>query len=140
MEANRKAIKITKQQARVLTLLFKFRFVTATSLSKVLGIRSDTTYKLLEALVKIKLVVKVYEDTYRIDRKPAYYYLNKTGVTTVRNIMDVKESTVHALYGNDKATDTFIEHCLTTLNCYTTLKQSVPVNTDIFTNVEAVSP
>lgn len=136
MGASRKAIKITQQQARVLTLLFKFRYVTANTLSKVLGIRSDNTYKVLENLVKTNLVTKVYEKTYRIDRKPAYYYLNKQGVSTVRNIMYVKESAVHALYKNDVASDTFVEHCLTALSCYNALKQSLPENTDIFTKSE----
>jgi hypothetical protein len=136
MEASSKAVKLTRQQARVLTLLFKFRFVTATSLSKVLSLRSDNTYKVLEALVNLKQVIKVYEPSYRIDRRPAYYYLSKTGVTTVRKIMDVDESVVHTLYENHKASDPFIEHCLTATNFYTTLKSTLPTHTDLFTKSE----
>jgi predicted ArsR family transcriptional regulator len=93
--------KLTGQQQRILKLLFKFRFVSAGLLAMVMGIRREGVYQVLEQLVSKKLVAKVYKTEYRIDRKPAYYYLNKSGVTTVRKLMDVKESVVHALYKND---------------------------------------
>ncbi len=136
MEADNTAIKITKQQTRFLKLLYKFRFINAPLLGQVLGIRSDTTYKVLESLVKLKLVTKVYEKAYRIERKPAYYYLNKKGVTAVRAILDVKESVIHALYGNDTASKEFIEHCQVVLAYYAVLKPTLPKDTDIFTKSE----
>ena len=55
-------------------------------------------YPVIESLVSRKLVTKVYEPTYRIDRRPAYYYLSKQGVTTLRRIMEFTESFVHAQY------------------------------------------
>lgn len=136
MEAENTAISLTKQQTRFLKLLYKFRFINAPFLGQVLGIRSDTAYKVLEKLVKLKLVTKVYDQAYRIDRIPAYYFLNNRGVTTVRAILDVKESVVHALYGNNKASKDFIEHCQVVLSCYSTLKPTLPADTDIFTRTE----
>jgi hypothetical protein len=78
----------------------------------------------------------VYDKAYRIDRIPAYYFLNNKGVTTVRAILEVKESVVHALYSNSKASKDFIEHCQVVLACYATLKHTLPAETDIFTKTE----
>ena len=128
--------KLSGQQQRVLKLLFKFRFVSAWLLADVMGIRRASVYEVLEQLVVKELVIKVYEDVFRIDRKPAYYYLNKAGVTTVRKLMDVKESAVHALYKNDEATDEFIDHCLVVTACYVSILRFLPEGSDIFTRAE----
>lgn len=131
-----KEVKLTNQQQRVLKLLFKFRFVSAGLLGLVMGIRRVSVYEVLENLVGRGLATKVYKNEYRIHGKPAYYYLNKTGVTTVRKLMDVKESVVHALYKNEEATDEFIEHCLKLTQLYTAIMPSLPDNSDIFTRTE----
>lgn len=131
-----KAIKLTKQQARFLKLLYKFRFVNTPLLTNMIGIRRESVYEVLEYLVKQELVIKVYKPEWRIDRKPAYYYLNKKGVTTVRALLDVKESVVHALYKNDQATPDFITHCQTLLAVHNALKPQLPPDTDIFTKTE----
>lgn len=136
MEAKGESIKLTPQQQRVLKLLFKFRFVSAQSLAIVMGIRRASVYEVLEYLVKQELVTKVYKSEWRIDRRPAYYYLTKSGVTTVRKIMNVKESVVHALYKNEEATDEFIEHCLKLTQLYTAITPSLPDNSEIFTRTE----
>lgn len=129
-------VKLTNQQQRVLKLLFKFRFVSAGLLGVVMGIRRVSVYEVLESLVGKGLVTKVYKNEYRIRGKSAYYYLNKPGVTTVRKLMDVKESTVHALYKNEEASDEFIEHCLKLTQLYTSIIQSLPDSSDIFTRSE----
>lgn len=128
--------KITGQQQRVLQLLFKFRFVSTVSLAMVMGIRKASTYEVLEQLVAKGLVTKVYKPEYRIDRRPGYYYLNKAGVTTVRKLMDVKESVVHALYKNDKMTDDFILHCMKITDCYVGIMKHLPEGSDIFSKSE----
>lgn len=127
---------LSNQQQRVLKLLFKFRFISAQSLGQVMGISRPGAYQALESLVEKELVEKVYKEDYRIDRKPAYYYLNKSGVTTVRKLLDVKESVVHALYKNEEATDEFIEHCLKLTQLHTAIMPSLPDNSDIFTKTE----
>jgi hypothetical protein len=136
MNSTEKTIKLTQQQQRILKLLFKFRFVSAKLLAQVLGIRADSTYEVLEHLVASDLVVKVYEKHYRIDRKPAYYYLSKPGVTIVRGLLDVRESAVHALYKNDTASAEFVEHSLDVLACYPAIRRNVPEGSDLFTRAE----
>lgn len=136
MGASQKEVKLTVQQQRVLKLLFKFRYVSAQLLGQVMGIRRVSAYEVLEKLISNGLATKVYKNEYRIYGKPAYYYLNKTGVTTVRKLMDVKESAVHALYKNEEATEEFIEHCLKLTQLYASIMPSLPENSDIFTKTE----
>ncbi|SRR6266496_361303 len=136
MEASEQEIKLSSQQQRILKLLFKFRFISAQLLAQVMGISRPGVYQALESLVEKELVSKVYENEFRIDRKPAYYFLNKQGVTAVRKLMGVKESVVHTLYKNDIATPEFIEHCLVTAYCYAAISRYLPADTDIFTKSE----
>jgi predicted transcriptional regulator len=136
MSVSDKEVKLTVQQQRVLKLLFKFRFVSSQLLGQVMGIHRVSVYEVLEKLVGKGLVTKVYKNEYRIHGKPAYYYLNKSGVTTVRKLMDVKEPAVHALYKNEEATDEFIEHCLKLTGLYTAIMPSLPDNSDLFTRTE----
>jgi len=136
MNSAEKTIKLSQQQQRILKLLFKFRFVSAKLLAQVLGIRADSTYEVLERLVASDLVVKVYEKHYRIDRKPAYYYLSKPGVTIVRGLLDVRESAIHALYKNDTASNEFVEHSLDVLACYPAIRQNASEGSDLFTRAE----
>ena len=135
-EVSKKIVKLTGQQQRVIKLLFKFRFVSALGLAQVMGISRPGVYQVLEVLVSKGLVDKVYAEDYRIDRKPAYYYLNKAGVTTVSKLMEVKESAVQALYKNNEATDEYITHCLTVTACYVSILHSLHEGTDIFTKAE----
>lgn len=136
MSGNDKGQKLTGQQQRVLKLLFKFRFVSAGLLADVMGIRRVSVYEVLEQLVSKQLVTKVYEPKFRIDRKPAYYYLNKNGVTAVRKLMDVKESVVHALYKNDEMTDDFVSHSMKLIQCYTAIVKHLPKDSAIFSKTE----
>lgn len=136
MSSDENGQKLTGQQQRILKLLFKFRFVSAGLLADVMGIRREGVYQVLEQLVGKKLVTKVYKSEYRIDRKPAYYYLNKSGVTAVRKLMGAKESAVHALYKNDEMTDDFVSHSMTLMQCYVSIMKYLPEGSDIFSKTE----
>jgi hypothetical protein len=62
--------------------------------------------------------------------------LNKTGVTAVRKLMDVKESVVHALYKNDEMTNDFVNHSLKLIQCYVAIMKYLPEATNIFSKTE----
>ena len=136
MGIDNKTIRISNQQQRALKLLFKFRFISTQLLANIMGIGRRSTYEVLEILVSKGYVDKVYEKDYRYAKKPAYYYLNKAGVTAVRKLLGVNESVVHALYKNDKVTDEFIERCLNVAAIYTALNPTLPKETQIFTRTE----
>jgi hypothetical protein len=110
--------------------------VSAGLLADVMGIRRASVYEVLEQLVGKKLVTKVYKSEFRIDRRPAYYYLDKPGVTLVRKIMDVKEPVVHVLYKNDEMTDDFISHSMKLTQCHSAIMKFLPKGSDIFSKTE----
>ena len=136
MESNEKDIKLTKHRQRILLFLFKFRFVSARLLAIAMHEERTRVYRALEYLVAKGLVTKVYDSSFRIDRKPAYYYLSTAGVTKVRHIMDVDKPVVHPLYKNDTVSQEFIEHCLQTIDVFNTLRDRLPEDTGISSKSE----
>lgn len=136
MEASEATVKLTAGQQRVLKLLFKFRFVSAQGLASVKGIRRRSVYEVLEYLVSKELVEKVYKEEWRLLGRSAYYYLSKPGVTTVRKLLDVKESVVNSHYKNASASEENIDHSLTVLGCYTMLLPYLPKDTKMFAKAE----
>lgn len=128
--------QLTKQQQRLLTLVYKFRFITTPLLAKLLSIRKDTAYELLQILHTLELLDRVYEQSWRIDRKPAYYYLSKQGVTTVKKLLELQDRAVNSLYNDHKASQEFIQECFNNLECYISIKQKLPDNTVIRTKTE----
>lgn len=128
--------QLTKQQQRLLTLVYKFRFITTPLLAKLLSIRKDTAYESLQTLHELELLNRVYEQSWRIDRKPAYYYLSKQGVTTVKKLLELQDRAVNSLYNDHKASQEFIQECFNNLECYISIKQKLPDNTVIRTKTE----
>lgn len=136
MKVTAETEQLTAQQQRILKLLFKFRFVSAPLLAQVMGIHRFSVYEVLEYLVSKELVIKVYDESYRIDRKQAYYYLSKSGVSTVRRLLDVKESVVNALYKNANATEDYIKHSMQVMKIYIAISTTLPKDTQLFTKTE----
>lgn len=136
MVVKKEDLKLAPGQQNVLKLLFKFRFISTQLLADVLMINRKNAYNTLEQLIEKGLVDKVYEKDFRYAKKPAYYYLNKLGVTTVRKLMNVTGSTVNPQYRNGNATEELIYHCLTTAACYNAIDHMLPDKTTILTKAE----
>lgn len=128
--------QLTKQQQRLLKLVYKFRFITAPLLAKLLSIRHDTAFNALQSLYKLELLERRYEQSWRIDRRPAYYYLSKKGVTTVKKLLELKDGGVNSLYHDAKVGPEFIQGCFNNLACYIAIKQDLPAETAIRTKTE----
>lgn len=129
-------IKLSKQQQRILLLVYKFRFVNTILLSKLLNIRRYSVYEVLEILVEKELLVKVHNKSWRIDRRPAYYYLSKKGVTTVKKLLEVEDRAVNTIYNDSRATPDFVQECLNILACYIAIKKLLPPTTVLRTRTE----
>lgn len=128
--------KLTKQQTKVLGLIYTFRFVTAPLLADVLRIRRYSIYEVLETLVAKDQLVKVYDSSWKIDRKPALYYLSKQGATTVRKLLDLPPQAINSIYQDHRASQDFITECLNTIACYSALSRKLPDGTIIRTRTE----
>lgn len=129
-------LRLTNQQQRLLKLVYKFRFITAPLLAKLLTIRHDTTYDSLRTLHRLELLERVYKESWRIDRRPAYYYLSKKGVTTVKKLLELDDNAVNSLYSDSKASPDFIQECFNNLACYIAIKKDLPTDSVIRTKTE----
>ena len=72
--------KISSSQTSILHTLLKYRFLTTDLLADLLHKDRSTIYERLAVLVDQGYVAKRYSNTYRIDRRPATYYLAPAGI------------------------------------------------------------
>lgn len=71
---------ISTSQLLILDMLHKYRFLTSDLLAALLHKDRSTIYERLAVLVEQEYVTKKYNSTYRIDRRPAAYYLAPAGI------------------------------------------------------------
>ncbi|MFO0970750.1 MAG: hypothetical protein U0520_00150 [Candidatus Saccharimonadales bacterium] len=72
--------KISSSQTSILHTLLKYRFLTTDLLADLLHKDRSTIYERLAVLVDQGYAAKKYSNTYRIDRRPATYYLAPAGI------------------------------------------------------------
>lgn len=72
--------KISRSQASLLHALLKYRFLTTDLLADLRDKDRSTIYERLSVLVDQGYVAKKYNNSYRIDRRPATYYLAPAGI------------------------------------------------------------
>ena len=78
--------KISGSQTKLLKVLLKYRFLTSDLLAQLTGKDISTIYERLAVLVDQGYVAKKYNSTYRIDRRPASYYLAPAGIRYLKSL------------------------------------------------------
>jgi hypothetical protein len=74
--ATQKTKQVTNKQLAVLKLLYRFRFETTDLLARALELKDGRyIHTRLEALVSQEYIGKNYDSSYKLDGKPATYYL-----------------------------------------------------------------
>lgn len=128
---------LNSNQDRLLKLLFKFRFISVSLLAEIVGKDRSTIYESLYVLEKQGYIAKRYNKTYRLQLRPAEYYLANTGIRYLRDNTDISHTTLRNLYKNKSADDTLINNCLEATTIYLKLRDIYPNTFDIFTRTEA---
>ena len=119
--------KLNNDQQAILTLLLQFRFITKQSLTKLYA--SDRpgmdTYRKLQVLEKRGLIAKRYDTSYRLQGKPAAYYLLPEGARKIQSCRQGAESKalIKAIYKDKSVSEQFIEECLTIFNIFVALRE-----------------
>lgn len=98
--------KISPSQTRILQALLKYRFLTTDLLADLVKKDRSTVYERLAVLVDQKYVVKKYDSSYRINRRPATYYLAPAGIRYLKSL-GVERTQIH--YKNKDFTETQID-------------------------------
>lgn len=127
---------LSNHQLQLLKQLYKFRHVTAPLLATINHTRTETTHNALSVLLDQELLSRKYDSSYRIDRKPAVYYLAAKGIGILRTQTNIDVRSLHAMYSNKNSSDAFIQHNLSVLHCYAHFQSIYADNFGIFTRSE----
>lgn len=113
--------QLNSDQITVLTLLYKFRFSSGELTANYLGKKRATdVYRRLRILEDQGLIAKRYEPSYRLQGKPAAYYLLPAGARKLQEASN-KEINIKAIYKDNTVSEQFIGHCLDILAVYNQL-------------------
>jgi DNA-binding MarR family transcriptional regulator len=93
------------KQLEILRLFYRFRFLTSTHIASILNLPITKINQRLKILSEHDYIDRHYTKQYKIDRRPAEYYLLNDGVAALKQYMSDKcdSKVLHSIY-NDKIT------------------------------------
>lgn len=117
-------------------LIYKFRFITIPLLTNYKNLKSNSLQRNLDILLKEKYVYKRFDLTYKIDRKPAVYWLTAKGVAVFKDDPRFNPGVLHSYYKNKSLSDEFIQHNIDTFTVYNSIKHTYKDKFEMFTRQE----
>lgn len=125
---------LNPKQLDILYLLYKFRFITGELVAKQNHqANAQYTNVRLKILHLQNYIGRNYDSSYRIERRPASYYLLPRGLAVLRATPNAKASVIRSIYHDKIASDTFITHSLAIFGLYESFKQTYGVRLAFFT-------
>ena len=122
--------KLNEEQVEVLQLLWRFRFASNEQIAKYQQKpNSKAVQKRLKILEDQDFIAKRYDKSYKLQGKPAAYYLTPNGARTLaihKPRKDDEPTNIKRIYKDKEASEGFIEHCKNVLDIYLTLKALYP--------------
>ena len=118
----------TSKQLAVLKLLYRFRFGTTDLLARALELKDGRyIHTRLEALVNQEYIGKNYDSTYKLEGKPATYYLLPKAFKALKQQhkvtgKELSEKTLRNAYKDKEASDEFIARKLAVFTIYSKLR------------------
>jgi hypothetical protein len=134
--------KLNTEQIEVLELLYKFRFGSNDLTAQYFGKKDRSfVFKRLSILLDQGFIAKRFDSSYRIQGKPAAYYLLPAGARKLqehRNPED-EEVNIKSIYKDKSISETFIQHSLNIFAAYNQLKAHYGDSLDFFTKSDLTS-
>lgn len=131
---------LKKEQIEVLGLLYRFRFASSELIAHYFGKKSGVfVYKRLKILQEQGFIGKRFDSSYRIQGKPASYYLLPKGARKLQEHRENLESNIPVLYKEKTVSETFVQHNMDILAAYNQLKKFYGPNLKFFTKSELKS-
>lgn len=118
-------LPLNNNQIQVLELLYKFRFGSSDIIAHYFGKPSGAfVFKRMKILEDQGYVARRYDGSYRIQGKPAAYYLLPDGARKLQEDKKVEESKnrIKAIYKDKTVSEQFIQECLDIFSIYTALR------------------
>lgn len=128
---------LNTHQLAILNTLYKFRFTTASLLADNQQAKHTRVISnRLKILVDQGYVGMNYDGSYKIQGKPATYYLATDGVKYLRKQPYTQESALRSIYQDKRAKDSQIQHRLNVFKTYIAIKQQYPDRFKFYSKTE----
>ncbi|MBQ68779.1 hypothetical protein CL689_01810 [Candidatus Saccharibacteria bacterium] len=127
---------LNAKQLHILTLLYKFRYATIPLLTSYKNLKSNSLQRTLDILLEKEYIGRKFEPVFKIDRKPAIYYLSTKGIALLKDDPRFDPNVLHSYYKNKSISTAFMQHSIDTLAVFNALKRSYGDTYQIFTKQE----
>lgn len=128
--------QLNQLQTELLQVLYKFRFGTAQLLSYYQEQSLRYTNVRLKILLEQKLIGRNYDSSYRINHRPATYYLLPGAIRLLKTNPELDPKGLHLQYYNRTAKAVFVNHCLRLFRLYLKLDSFYGEDMECFTASE----
>lgn len=127
--------KLNSEQLEVLELLYKFRFASNDLIAKYFGKKDRSfVFKRLSILLEQGLIGKRFDSSYRLQGKPAAYYLTPAGARLLQGQREPGGAiNIKAIYKDKTVSEQFVRQCLDLLVIYIRLKDQYGERLKFFT-------
>jgi hypothetical protein len=118
----------TAKQLEILRLFYRFRFLTSNQLIIMLNLKRTNPNQIHQRLTKLlanKYIDRNYNSQYKIDRRPAEYFLLEDGIKALKKYQADKcnDKVLHNIYSDKKAQPSSIAHYLRVGSIYCCLRE-----------------
>lgn len=129
-------INLNDNQIHILQLIYKFRFVTVPLLTEHRQVDRAATKRTLKILLDREYIGRRYDKSYKLQGRPASYYLTKKAIRLLRDDYELNEGVLHTLYKNTVVGEPFVQQFLDIYTAYQNLHKLYPETFDVFTRAE----
>ena len=137
VEEKKKERKLNKGQVRVLELLYRYRFITSELLAKSENQKHlQVTRSRLATLEKQGYIGRRYDSSYKLRGKFAAYYLLPKGLQYLKSIDVAEPQAIKMMYNDPKASDKFVDFCLSVCRTAQALISFYDEEARVFTRTE----
>lgn len=129
MTGIKQARQLTRIQIDILSCIYKFRFGTTELVARSIGKKSSAIiHPRLVILERDGYLARRFDASYRLQHKPAAYYLTPYGLRTLKRLKELSglsDTAIKNSYKDITATEQFITH---SLNVYTLANQLIALD------------
>jgi hypothetical protein len=132
--------KLTTKQIETLLITYRFRFITTNNLARHKQITHNSAYSALEILAKNGYLGRKHNKSYRLQNKPASYYLKPQAVTYLsKSDLDVNKDVLKSRFREHTKSAEFIDQQIAIHEAYLDLLQQMGDSAEILIGAEMTS-
>lgn len=132
--------KLTTKQTETLLIAYKFRFITTYNLTKHRNITHNSAYSALEILTNAGYLGRKHNKSYRLQNKPASYYLTPQAVSyLMKSGLNVDKDVLKSRFREHAKSSEFIDQQIAIHTAYLDITQKLGNSAEVKTGTEMAS-